>query len=245
MTATIRPPAGARELKVADPAVRLREYESAFAFYLTLIGGNLLDNIVFVENSQSDLQPLMARCAGHPRGEAVEFLSFNGLDYPPHFGRGYGEFRLLDHAMQNSKVLASLHPTDHVWKVTGRYIVSNLSSMIRTAPRDYEFYCDLKTRPRPWMDLRLFSFTPTCYKRLLLGIYPELSEADGRPAAEVAVRKVIAAHLDEKQIVPRFRREPKVEGVRGYDGRSYSSGRNRLKYVARAVSRRIIPGLWI
>ncbi|HEX5245081.1 MAG TPA: hypothetical protein VFW23_17615, partial [Tepidisphaeraceae bacterium] len=104
MTATIRPPAGARALKVRDPAVRLAEYDSALSFYCGLLGRGI-DQIVFAENSEAELEPLRNRVAelGHFAG--VEFLSFNGLDYPPQFGRGYGEFKLIDYAMAHSRFL--------------------------------------------------------------------------------------------------------------------------------------------
>lgn len=243
MTATIQPPAGARALKVRDPAVRLAEYEAALSFYCGLLGREI-DQIVFAENSQADLASLRdARPASH--AEKIEFLSFDGLDYPPQYGRGYGEFKLIDYAMAHSQILSTASPDEAVWKVTGRYIVRNLSQMVRTAPAHYDLYCDLKKYPQIWMDLRLFSFTRPTYERLFRGKYLDLSEAEGQPAAEATMYRAVHAHLKEGQIVPRFAREPLVDGVRAYDGRSYDRGKNRVKRLMRGAARRILPKIWI
>lgn len=244
MTATIQPPAGARALKVRDPAVRLAEYDSALAFYRSLLNKGI-DQIVFAENSEAELEPLRNRVveSGHEVG--VEFLSFNGLDYPPHFGRGYGEFKLIDYAMTHWRFLLDARPQASIWKVTGRYIVRNLSQMVRTAPAHYDLYCDLRTFPQTWMDLRLFSFTRPTYERLLRGKYRDLSEADGQPAPEATMYRTVRAHLKDGQIVPRFSREPLVDGVRAYDGRRYDQGKNRVKRIVRGLSRRFAPAIWI
>lgn len=244
MTATIQPPAGARALKIKDPRTRLAEYTSALSFYCTLLGSGI-DQIVFAENSEADLELLRDRLADSGHENEVELLSFNGLDYPPQFGRGYGEFKLIDYAIAHSLFLLQARPEDAIWKVTGRYIVRNLSQMIRTAPPQYDLYCDLKTFPQIWMDLRLFSFTRPSYERLLRGKYLDLSEADGQPAAEATMYRTVRAHLADGQIVPRFSREPLVDGIRAFDGRSYDRGKNRVKRIVRGAARRIAPDMWI
>jgi hypothetical protein len=38
----------------------------------------------------------------------VVFVVFDGWDHPPEYGRGYGEFRLIDHAMGHSRRLRQL-----------------------------------------------------------------------------------------------------------------------------------------
>jgi hypothetical protein len=244
MTATIAPPAGAPQLVRTDPAVRLRDYDAALSFYLGLIGRGL-HRIVFVENSNSDVSSLHARCAQAGLADAVEFVSFHGLDYPPEHGRGYGEMRLMDYGTSRSQTLAEFGPADTVWKMTGRYICRNLLAMFRTAPQSFDLYCDLKNRPIPWMDLRLFAFTRGGYDRLLRGVYTKLSEAQLKASPEKQMRRHVGDLLGSGGIVPRFRTEPIIDGVRGNDGQNYSKGRNRTKYAIRVVARKVAPFLWI
>ena len=93
------------------------DYVRAFRYYLGTLG-TTFDRIVFVDNSASDLGTLEALVAGSSMSERVELLSFFGLDYPSAFGRGYGEFKLIDYAMDNAKLLQD---DVVVWKCTGRY----------------------------------------------------------------------------------------------------------------------------
>jgi hypothetical protein len=244
MTATITPPAGAPELVRTDPVLRLADYDAALSFYLMLLGQGL-DRILFVENSNSDVSTLAARCAQTGHGDQVEFISFYGLDYPPEYGRGYGEMRLLDHAMDHSRLLKELGRQVVVWKMTGRYVCRNLLKMFRTSPAQFDLYCDLKDRPMPWMDLRLFGFTRQGHEQLLRGTYTRLARSELRAAPEKEMRRHIGQRLADHAIVPRFRTEPIIEGIRGNDGRNYARGKNLAKYVLRAAARKVTPFLWI
>lgn len=244
MTATITPPAGAPQLVRTDPADRLRDYDAALTFYLGLIGRGL-DRILFVENSASDLTALRERCEKLGHAGAVEFISFQGLDYPAAHGRGYGEFRLMDYGTEKSQTLASFTDHDILWKITGRYICRNLLQMIRTSRKSFDLYCDLKSHPMPWMDLRLFAFTRGGYDRYLRGIYRELSELKLSASPETFMRRHIGNQLATSHIIPRFRTEPIIDGIRGNDGRNYSQGRNRSKYAIRVIARKVAPFLWI
>jgi hypothetical protein len=104
MTATITPKADVRSLGRKDPALRRKDYEDALWFYGRLVG-QCIDQIVFVENSESDLSSLKAIAEQLNIVDKIEFISFAGLDYPQMYGRGYGELFLLDHAMANSRFI--------------------------------------------------------------------------------------------------------------------------------------------
>src|ERR1700691_3034022 len=105
MTATITPPPGAILLSRANPKDRLNDYIAALQFYSGL-SSKLFSAIVFVENSESDLTAL--RKIAETSSLPIEFLSFNGLSYPPQWGRAYGEFHLFDYAMDNSTTLKTM-----------------------------------------------------------------------------------------------------------------------------------------
>lgn len=175
LTATITPPAGVPGLRRTDPRQRLDDYCRALDFYCRLPEA-CINRIVFIENSDTDLSPLHHVARQARALDRVMFIGFYGLDHPAKYGRGYGEFKLLDHAMNHPSTLAGLDENERLWKITGRYRVLNLLQLIRKAPTEYDLYCDLRDRPMPWVDLRIFSCTPGGYRRYLMDLYPKLRE---------------------------------------------------------------------
>jgi hypothetical protein len=129
LTATITPPPGAPSLVRVDPAQRRADHSQALGLYLDLVGKGV-DRVLFVENSAADLTEFVEQAAGAGVGEAVEFVSCEGLDHPPKYGRAYGEFRLLKHAVDHA---ATLHDWQAglVWKVTGRLVDMYLPAINR------------------------------------------------------------------------------------------------------------------
>ena len=234
MTSTITPE-NSPELARTDPSLRLQDYELALEFNLTLLG-DTLHGIVFAENSDSDISSLRGLAARHGAADRVEFLANYGRRSFPGHDRSYGEFKLLDHAMANSQLITAA--TDViVWKVTGRYRVRNLLRMIRTAPKQFDIYCDMRNRPIPWIDLRLMAWTRAGYANVFEGVADRL----GVDPREPVLRRYVPARAGDARIVPRYRVEPLIDGIRGWDNRAYSRGIGRLKYHARAIARMIMP----
>lgn len=250
LTATIAPPAGVPALTRIDPNLRRRDYLQAFEFYLKVPTG-ILGRIVFAENSGADLADFRRLGERWGGGKEVLVTGHDGLDHPPTYGRGYGEMKLVDRIMTGFAPVADL-PTDaRIWKGTGRYRLSNIADLIGSAPPRYDLYCDLKDRPQPWFDMRFFSFSPAGYRRFFLGRYHDLREDIPPPPGqhgnnpEAVLRGAMTPHLRTPGIFPRFKVEPFVDGVRGWDNRSYVSGKNLAKYYVRSAARVVAPRLWI
>jgi hypothetical protein len=241
LTATIKPPAGVPELQRTDPLERMNDYVSALRFYCN-IHDTLISRIVFIENSGFDLSPLADVVSGAHATHRVEFLSFDGLDHPPRYGRGYGEFKLLDYALDHSKTLAAADAGTVLWKVTGRYRVLNIGRIIRTAPPKFDLYCDMRTWPIPWVDLRIFGCTLGGYRSCLKGVYQQLREDVINMAPEQHLHLIIGELAKSHRIVGRLRSEPLVDGIRGKDSKNYASGINLIKYLARASRRMLFRG---
>lgn len=243
MTATITPD-NSPELARTDPALRLHDYRQALSFYLDRLGlgtqDKAIDGIVFVENSDSDVSTLQALAAERGAGDRVEFIANYGKHSYPGRDRSFGEFRLLDHAMATSRLVAAAGDRAVVWKITGRYRVRNLARMIATAPVRFDLYCDVRNRPIVWLDLRFMAWTSAGYDRLLRGIAERL----GTEPREPAMHRYVTG-LADRTVVMRYRTEPSVDGVRGWDNRHYSQGRARLKFWLRATARKLLPFLWI
>lgn len=244
LTATVTPPSGVPALQRTDPAQRLRDYEDAFAFYLPMVG-TTFESIVFAENSASDissLRQMVARSGGDT--SRVDFLSFYGLDHPAAYGRGYGEFKLVDHAMNNAPLLRD---DAFVWKCTGRYKIANIVDLVRSRPANADIYCHFRDFPYRLCELFLLSFNRHGFRAAIEGAYKSLRN-DVMPGVhsneEVAFRKLADSIPAGVKVVRRFNRTPIVEGKRGWDNSAYS-GKWHPKIALRRVAGLVAPWVWI
>lgn len=166
LTATITPPAGVPLLARTDPKTRLQDYEKGLQFYLQFINKGI-DAIVFAENSNSDVSTLKNIVIQSGLQNSVEFLVFDGLDYPPSYGRAYGEFKLVDYAMTHSQTISNHQDNLLVWKVTGRYIIKNIAKIIARKPSNIDIYVNLRKFPILWADMYLLVWTTKAYEAFL------------------------------------------------------------------------------
>lgn len=239
MTATITPN-NARNLRRIDPAARLKDYNDALGFYLTLIGRSL-HGIVFVENSDSDVSSLRQLTASRGLTGQVEFLCNYGVHLYSEKGRAHGEFKLLDYAMTASVMVHEAGPDHVVWKITGRYIVKNLASIIATAPSGFDAYVDMKDHPKRWMDMRLMAWTVSGYDRMFRGVADDFDSK----THETLMRDYLPKRAEGMGLVQRFRKEPFIDGVRGWDNSNYSQGKELIKCYVRSIGRMVAPWYWM
>ncbi len=240
LSATISPPAGVPFLARTDPKQRRDDYRRALTFYLETAE---VDGFIFADNSAQDVSDLMAQ----RKHAAVRrtFLSFDGVNHPPAYGRAYGEFKLVEHAHQNAPLLRGLQPDDYVWKVTGRYIVRNINSILRRS--DADVCINLRNRPLRWADLYCLGYNPRGYEGFVSGLYHRLREDLLKLPPELFVR-LIVDDIYRRQAI-RIRRRfpvvPVVDGIRGFDNRSYLESGNLWKTRSRQAARVLCPWLWI
>lgn len=245
MTATITPPSGVPFLKRTDPLARLQDYQKSLKFYLSCLD-KCVDSIVFAENSNSDITSLEEIVRASGAVERVEFISFNGLDHPPEYGRAYGEFKLIDYAVNHSEFIKSRGGESTVWKVTGRYLVKNFCDIVCKQPANFDLYCNLRKIPKPWADMFLLGWSHKGYEDFLKDVYPKLkSDYD---SAEVHPEEVFFDLLNASNTIrlsTRFSETPQIEGVRGSDNQGYLEGSNRVKFYLRSLGQKMLPWLWI
>jgi hypothetical protein len=221
MSATITPSKDMPGSTRMDPAIRMNDYIEALRYYEG-VAPEVVD-----------------------RYKNVEFISVSS-DYPPSRGKGYGEFRMFDEGLLASE---SIKADDHIWKVTGRLKILNIKQLICSAPSDYEVYCDLRDVPligeslggNLWMELRTFAFRRDAYDRYFRGEFSK---------SFVLEKKFFQTMKEElkkrnKQIIPRFRVQPIIDGYSGYSNANYRSASYRAKEKLRMVARTIAPGLWL
>jgi len=242
LTATIRPLAGIPSLARTDPEQRLRDYARALSFYIGLVPA-CFDAIVFAENSGADLSTLQHLVQRAGAEDKVEFLSFDGLGYPPSHGRGYGEFKLVDHAMHHARFLQD---ADWVWKCTGRYIVRNIARLVRQRPA-VDLYCHARNYPYRLCDMFLLAFNRQAYAGAIEGIYPRLRNdlVPGRYSnEEMLFRQLVDALPPTVRVHRRFTSTPVLEGVRGWNNARYSNAWTP-KLILRRAANVVAPWVWI
>jgi hypothetical protein len=244
LTATIDPPQAA--VTRNDPQMRLQDYLASLDFYLSMPTA-VVDRLLFVDNSGSDLTPIERFVRPRAADKVIELISFAGNDHALSHGKAYGEFKLLDFGIEHTSLLTE---DDHFWKVTGRLKVLNLADVIAAITTKYDVLCDLHNFPfvgtgkvfdNHWMDLRLFSCTQSAYKKLFAGRYEEL----GPRINQDVLYDVVMEARGQLKILPRFLEQPVISGVSGRHNRGYDEGLQKMKTVVRTGIRRAVPFLWI
>ncbi len=237
LTSTVRPLPNVTELIVRDPAVRMDEYRSALEYYVRRIG-SLIEGIVYADNcgmTVNELRRGLGEAATHP---AVEVVSVPSHPLDGKHGKGFGEMKLIDDAMNTSKLLQDACDDCIIWKLTGRYRVLNIRQVIRCIPPSAKLYIDRRT---PWIDMRVMAFTRTAHAGFLRGLYPKLSLIiDDRDwGAEVRMFDATRHWEPSRAICLRHRCEPLVSGIRGSDGRGWTSPRHLAAFGFRWLKRSI------
>lgn len=140
---------GVANMQRADPLVRLSDHEKALNRWLS---DEWIQNIILVENSGYPLDSLKSLVAKHSSRKSVEFLSFDGQDFPRSLGKGYGETLALQYVAEQS---AQLKKTGNFLKVNGRYYIPNLKDVLGNMEADTEVFCNLNRGMR-FSDSRVF-----------------------------------------------------------------------------------------
>jgi hypothetical protein len=245
MTSTLVPPASA--VARSDPQARLNDYIDALCFYLSL-PNTVIDRILFVDNSASNLSPLIDVARSFKHDKDVEFISFDGNDHPPQRGKAYGEFKLIDYGLANTTLFGQ---DDIVWKTTGRLQFLNLSQMAKnSSENNFDFLCDLRNVPwvgsGKWhgyqnMELRVFAFRVRAYDVILRGLW---HGHDLDFDAQLLYERM-RQDFPGLRIVRRFALQPKLLGIGGRHQHDYRSPKYRAKDIVRSTLRRLIPWLWL
>lgn len=140
---------GISNMERADTKTRLEDYHLALTKWLE---NPWVHNIIFVENSGYSLDSLKDLVNSHENRKAVEFLSFDGQNFPRSLGKGYGETLALQHILEHSK---QLQATRRFLKVNGRYYVPNLLEVLREMAPETSVFCNL-TKSLSYADSRVF-----------------------------------------------------------------------------------------
>jgi hypothetical protein len=195
-----------------DPTFRLLDYTRALEKWLRVTD---IDGIVFCENSGADLTPLKALTRGATSAPEVEFLSFHGQDFDPRLGKGFGEMRIIRHALDNSQLMID---SAFVVKVTGRFVVTNIESIVRAIRNTsgVELFCDLRANLTS-ADSRVFCATRGFLNDYLLAYHHVVNDSEGVFFENALARAAHRAMADGKRCagLPHAHRMVGVAGTNG------------------------------
>lgn len=225
-------PANVYSVARRDPQTRLNDYLQSFKYILHLPG---IANIVFCENSGADLSEIREVVRLHnPYHKNVEILSFYGQPDHPEYGKGYGEMRIIDYALNHSK---NIQESTMVMKITGRLIVSNIEAMTRAIAKtkNIDVFCDLR-RNLTTSDSRLFCATPRFLREYFVPFKDILNEATGICFEDVLARAAHRAMADGLlwSMLPYAH---DLRGVSATDNRKIPS--SKWKFISRELFRAI------
>jgi hypothetical protein len=212
-----------------DPIERLNDYRSALEQW---VRSDAVDRIVFVENSGYDITPLrsVVERSSLP-SSSVEFLSFQGQDFPRNLGKGYGENLNVEYAISHSEMLA----TDEylIVRANGRQYYENISSFFRAMYPSTEILCDL-WQNLTWGDVRILGGTMNFFQNYACPFGREVDDSRGYYYEHAMARAVHRGMADGLVWTP-YPEPPLIRGFSGTSNQSVVDGRvtrarRRLKH---------------
>lgn len=155
LTGTIRPFRPGPESSRNDASTREDDYFRAINFYL-----KKGYKVVFVENSNYNSERISSLIAHSSLFEYYFFLSQKS-----HLGKSFGEMEIIEYAIKHSNFLREV---DYLIKITGRYIIKNIDSLlVKTNNVEHEVYIN-PTRNLRWADTRLIIIRKSYYDNYFL-----------------------------------------------------------------------------
>ncbi len=243
ITSTIAPAADTFSLKVVNSRSRLDDYKSAFLFYCKALKKNAFERIVYVDNSGHSLDELQEIAVKEGVDSQIEFISYQSSVDPKINSRFYLEINLIDYFFKNSNLLKN-YPDSIVWKVTGRYLIKNISKIISASnDSNYDLYINCRNHPYKVVDFYLVGMSATTYSTIFSN---NLELYKGTTDGEIILREYVD-QIDKSQlkILTRFPVVPRILGTRGFDGNKYGGTKDLTKYYFRSILNVLMPSLWL
>ncbi len=224
LTGTIEP--GTTYVSRRDVQARISDYLSSFEFYLS----HTTFPILFAENSTYNLHadPRFEKFLADPRFTVKRFVPHPDSDR----GKGFQEFYMLDQ-------LVELLPENALLvKITGRYIVRNIASMMEALQAP--MHIDLHQKRRVAIT-GFFSVQVSQYLKHITGLYANANDEQHRYIEHVLYDVLMKEPLKSStRLLPE---NPVYEGISGSHGASLA--RNPYKMMVRSLERRLLRSVGI
>jgi len=210
---------GVPDLQRSDPIERLSDYRWALEQWKQC---HTIDGLIFVENSGYDvdeLQEILRDSDLYPH--SVEFLSFNGQDFPRKLGKGYGENLNVEYVLRNSEILRK---DDYlIFRSNGRNYVENIDSLVDALYPSTDILCDLKEY-LTWGDGKVLAGTVEFFENYVCPYGREVDDSTGY-YFEHALARAIHRGIADGLVWRPNPEPPLIRGFSGTSNQTYSEGR--------------------
>lgn len=218
LTGTIAPNTATNTM--GSPKERREEYLAALHYY------SEFGDVYFLENSTYDVR-------SDPEFDSVSRLHLRKFppSRNPDRGKGYQEFEMLDTWMETEAT-----PPRRWLKVTGRYIVRNISEILSECRREtgYGMIIDQKLRSQRAMT-HVFYVESPFYQLHLRGVYMRCDDQSGRWIERILFNLLRSAPTRS------FGVQPIIEATCGSTGAMWDAGAgiSTVKQVLRTINQRL------
>lgn len=219
ITSCIAPGKNVPFLTVSNLNERRGEYENTIKW---AIESSPFTNIVYVDNSGCNLEMFYEYIpAAQKANKKLEFLSFYEMDDAVSCGKGYGEGRIIEHALLNSKLILE-DKEQYFFKITGRLKISNITEIMKNIHlgkiyimNNYPLY--------DMLDTRFYGMPVSIYKKFFLSGYKEVNDNQLR-----YLERIFYDICQENELKYEcFRRYPEYLGRSGSTGKAYKENPNQ------------------
>lgn len=183
LTGTIKP-SGMSFLERSDPDARLQDYYSSINYWIKK--KHLFNEIIFCENSGYPFLQNIPESHSKLIKENVRTIQFNGNDYNKSLGKGYGEIKIIEKAIDECE---KFDEYDYVVKCTGRLYVPNIERILKSLKSGHDMI-SLLSRDLRYADSRVFVTKPKIMREIVKGFAEEVNDTDGIYFEHVLARRI-------------------------------------------------------
>jgi hypothetical protein len=189
--------------------------------------------IVFCENSGyplNKIEKVMRKCTNRD----TECLQFEGNDFPGEFGKGFGELRIIEYAVQHSRLIME---SDFVVKVTGRLFISNVEAVASGLSQSgtVQVMADLGSNLTR-ANSQMFIFRPSFIGDYLSAFRDWVNDSKGQYFEYALARAILRAVSDGHEWGP-LQARPIIVGSSGTGDFLFTV--SRLRLAAREIVHRL------
>lgn len=240
---------------------RFEMYTQTLDYYAQTIGKSY--PIIFLENSGANLSEWDNRYRKYLDLTVIQFTpdtkEFEGFDNSK--GKGYNEYLMIKKGILKMANTPPHQQLTHVLKITGRYPMLNILSILAEAERrlrknELVFIGDIKdtciyklvgrdTLSSHWGDSRFFIAEINFYKDSMIDCYIEMNDYEPDKWAEHYFLRLSRKFRNDPRFQFRFTTQVRFDGVSGAGSNaSYNSTSSRIKAYARQLGRFLFPNIW-
>lgn len=205
----------------SDPEARVAEYAKAVQFYVQHAP------VIFLENSDYPLE----RHAVFRESARLQVKRFPPSSDPER-GKGYQEFEMLD-----AWLASEARPPARWVKITGRYQILNIHSLLAEWSRDLKSRLIIDQLPRSSVARTyLFCVDTNFYREHLRGLYRQCDDRTKAWIERILFRKLKGRPAAEVHL---FVTQPRINAMAGSSGTAFPTGRGQwwCKQVLRRLNR--------